>query len=673
MNTSIEWEDKSIDSLTATGIGLSQSRPFEFLQGDTLNLNIIDTRSDESINSMLTWKVDNDTIIKIIENGVVVNRPGVASLTIEADEIEIGTTNVIGTKRLAMLFFSIPDNRNLAIDDDLSSEVFVDESLSLKATYYDVRGDAVDESIQWTSSDPSIATIDENTLKPLIKGDIKLTAMVKDGAIVVKDTHSIAIINMETIVVKNGASTSLLIGMIEQLNVDYYNPRGNLVSDKEFEWISSDPSKVIVNEEGMFNAIAEGEVTITVAITINERTLQSTHIVRVIEDLTSVSDIVISSTKNSFDVGDTYQLQAEATNLNGDMVTIDDYSWESSDPQVGIISNKGLFTAIGSGTTTIMASHDFITSDGLEFTVINVDNVLITSTKNSFDIGETYQFQAKATDMGTIINIEQYSWVSTMPVVGTINNTGLFTAIAPGTTTITASYNEIVSNELELTVIDPNDVDNILATIEITSEGDETTIIVGNVLQMNAIGKNSSDITLSDIDYSWASSNIDVATIDMDGLVTGVAAGDVSITATSESITSNAFMLTITPKETNCSSDERIGSSLSSELIAPYLPVGTVKLYYQEINGVCKLYLELGNDFSVSANVPSPAIYLSNLLNPPDLRVSGGLQVIKNNSLNNAAGMSFEVPGNPGIEEYKYVHYYCFPFNIITGTYEFAN
>ena len=399
LNTSFEWEDKSIDSLLSKGVGLSQSNPFELLQGDVLNVMIKDTRSDESINSMLTWKVDDTTVIKITGTEIVGTKPGFANLIIETDEVEIGTNNVIGKRELLSLFFSI---RNL---------------------------------------------------------------------------------------------------------------------------------------------------------------------------------------------------------------------------------------------------------------------INITSTKTIFDIGETYQIEVEATDNDDILPVDQYKWTSSMPGVGTINNIGLFITIAPGTTTITANYNEIVSNELKFTVIDPDDTDTILAIIEITSEGDANDLMVGNTLQMNAIGKNSNNSTLADIDFTWLSSNTDLATIDIDGLVTGVAAGDVSIIATSGAITSNAFMLTITPIETSCSS-ESIGNSIFSH--SGYPTTGSVRLYYQEINGVCKLYLELSNDFS--SNPPDPAIYLSNTSSR-----SGALLVSDDGNLNSAAGKSFEVPGNPAIDAYKYAHYYCDAFNIKTGTYEFEN
>ena len=74
-----------------------------------------------------------------------------------------------------------------------------------------------------------------------------------------------------------------------------------------------------------------------------------------------------------------------------------------------------------------------------------------------------------------------------------------------------------------------------------------STIIVGATVQLEAITKDASGITLADRAVTWTSSNNGVATVSSNGLVTGIAAGGpVTITATSEGQSGTAA-ITVSP------------------------------------------------------------------------------------------------------------------------------
>jgi uncharacterized protein YjdB len=76
------------------------------------------------------------------------------------------------------------------------------------------------------------------------------------------------------------------------------------------------------------------------------------------------------------------------------------------------------------------------------------------------------------------------------------------------------------------------------------------TIAPGATLQLEATTKDAAGGTLTDRDIAWSSSDEDVATVSEAGLVSGVADGEATITATSEGKSGSAAVSVLTPVAT---------------------------------------------------------------------------------------------------------------------------
>ncbi len=179
------------------------------------------------------------------------------------------------------------------------------------------------------------------------------------------------------------------------------------------------------------------------------------------------------------------------------------YTWESSNTGVATIDSGGLLTTVATGTCVVTAT-DANTLSGDSGT-ITITSTTVSPATGLASIGDTIQFSASG---GTA----PYTWESSNTGVATIDNGGLLTAVNYGTCVVTAT--------------DANGVYGVSGTVTITftiSPG-VTSIAQGATQQFTASGGAAP--------YAWESSNTGVATIDSNGLLTAVAVGTFTVTAT---------------------------------------------------------------------------------------------------------------------------------------------
>jgi len=252
------------------------------------------------------------------------------------------------------------------------------------------------------------------------------------------------------------------------------------------------------------------------------------------------------------------QQQFSATGTFSDSTTKDmtsEVTWTSTDAGVSTVSNatgsKGLAATLIQGTATITATFGMISGSTL-LTVIPA--TIVTIEVDPFDLniprGSSQQFTAAGIySDDTVIDITaEVTWSSSAASVATVGNgtgaNGIATAIAPGTATITASYQGIAGSAT-LTVTSPT-----LKSIAVTPV--TSSIALGTSQQYNAIGTYSDNSTRDISDsVTWSSTSLAVAVIsnaggDTNGLAISTAVGSTTVHATAGSIVSNGATLTVT-------------------------------------------------------------------------------------------------------------------------------
>jgi uncharacterized protein YjdB len=120
------------------------------------------------------------------------------------------------------------------------------------------------------------------------------------------------------------------------------------------------------------------------------------------------------------------------------------------------------------------------------------------------------------------------TWSSSAPSVAAVSGSGVVTGVAAGTTTITATSGSVVGTaSVTVAPLPP-----VLTTITISGGA---SVGAGSTLQLTAVPKDQNGSSIA-ATLTWSSSAPGIATVNSSGLVTGVAAGAATISATSGTV-----------------------------------------------------------------------------------------------------------------------------------------
>jgi len=171
-------------------------------------------------------------------------------------------------------------------------------------------------------------------------------------------------------------------------------------------------------------------------------------------------------------------------------------------------------------------------------------SIAVTPANPNVPLGALQQFTATGTysDHSTQDLTNSATWASSDTTVASIVPGGMATALALGTSTISATSGTI-TGRTTMNVVPPK----TLVSIAVTPANPD--VVLGAVQQFTAIGtysdNSTQDLTAT---ATWASSNTTVASIVPGGLATALALGSTSISATSGTITGSTTMNVVAAK-----------------------------------------------------------------------------------------------------------------------------
>ena len=148
-------------------------------------------------------------------------------------------------------------------------------------------------------------------------------------------------------------------------------------------------------------------------------------------------------------MGQTTQATASLRDANGNVLTGRSILWATSNAGAATVSTSGSVTAIAPGTSTISATSEGITSHAtITVSLVPVAAISMTLGSGRLLVGQTTQAIATLRDAnGNVLTGRSISWASVNTGAATVSTGGLVTAIAPGTTAISATSEGKVASE----------------------------------------------------------------------------------------------------------------------------------------------------------------------------------------------------------------------------------
>jgi uncharacterized protein YjdB len=140
---------------------------------------------------------------------------------------------------------------------------------------------------------------------------------------------------------------------------------------------------------------------------------------------------------------------------------------------------------------------------------------------------------------GAALSGRAVTWASSNPAFATVTDAGVITGVAPGMVSITAT-SDGRSGSVALTVV-PAPVNQVSLTLP------AATLVSARTMQAVVVLRDERNATLTGRPVTWASSNSAVATVDVTGVITGVASGTTTISASAEGKNATAELTVIPP------------------------------------------------------------------------------------------------------------------------------
>ncbi|MEP6762994.1 MAG: Ig-like domain-containing protein [Gemmatimonadaceae bacterium] len=167
----------------------------------------------------------------------------------------------------------------------------------------------------------------------------------------------------------------------------------------------------------------------------------------------------------------------------------------------------------------------------------------VESAPGTLQVGETVALHVMArTSDGSVIQSPSVKWFSRNTEIATVNNGGVVTTIAPGSTIVTATAGKAIG-AASIVVLGPA-MNSAVAKLSISAS---SAITVGESVKFTVVATTKDNVQVGNAPIAWSSSNEWRATVAADGTVHAISPGSVNIVAMSGSVTTSIAVTVIDP------------------------------------------------------------------------------------------------------------------------------
>jgi len=299
-------------------------------------VNVIFTPSDAT-NKTIIWSSSNQKIATVDQNGNIKGiSNGSTTIIVKSEDNKFKTSINVTVKNLVT---------NIKLN---KTSLTLNKNKSFNLTYDIYPEYASNKSVTWSSSNPKIATVDQNGKVTAVSGGITyIYISSKDGNF---KTSCRVIVNVPVTGIQiDKKKINLNKGQNSKITATI---KPSDATNKTIIWSSSNPKVATVDQNGNIKAISDGITNITAATKENNYKIISTITVK-----TPVTGIKLNTSNITINKTNTKKIIATIKPNDATNKTI---IWSSNDPEIVSVDAKGIITAKKIGTATITAK----TKDG---------------------------------------------------------------------------------------------------------------------------------------------------------------------------------------------------------------------------------------------------------------------------------------------------------------------
>lgn len=479
-------------------------------KGTSKTLSVKYDPADTTDNKAVTWESSDKSVATVDANGeVTALKDGSATITAKVGKLTATCALTVQEKKLTGISL---DKTALELSKGQSSEA--------PKVIYTPADTTDDKTVTWSSADEKIATVKNGVVTAKATGTTKITATV--------GTHK-----AECTVTVNAKLTGIKVtpdkvtvekGQKANLNVTYLP--ADTTDEKAVTWKSENESVATVDENGVVTAVAGGKTKVIATAKANNKITAvcevkvPIHTESIALNKTEITDLLKGKTE-----------KLEVSFIPSNTEDSREVKWTSSAADIAAVDANGTVKALKEGTATITAT----TADGkhtasctVTVKEIHLTDVKLDEMKNPSELfkGEKHQIKIGLNPIDTTDNVI-YTFASSDEKVVSVDKNGMVTALKNGKATITITV-KTTNTDFEKTLTYDITVEEIpLESIEI--KGDVTSLEEGKTTKLNVVFNPTN--TTDDKTVVWSSSDTKVATVDANGVVKAVKAGNVKITA----------------------------------------------------------------------------------------------------------------------------------------------
>ncbi len=475
---------------------------------DKINATLSPANAD---NKVVIWSSSDASVARVESDGTVTAvAPGSAVITAKADDGGLSDDCVVTVPEVLVPVESV----------SLSPEALTLQKGAQESAFTCTvsPADATNKAVRWSSSNEAVLFVDaDGVVTALETGTASVLVTTVDGGF----TASCVVNVVQPVKTMELSKTELSLKLYaqERLSVTF-SPEDAV--NTEVNWTSGDETVATVYN-GMVTARGVGETVIT-ASSKEDPTLSATCKVTVTCDVTAVT---LKDHNITLQSGDTATLEYT---VSPSYATDKSVRWSSSDENCVVVVD-GVITAKAHGTAviTVTSVSDESKTDACTVKVESGVSSLSIKEKGGSVVESTKLYVGETIALEAVVGPEdaayhKITWESVDPRVATVDDQGVVTAVAKGTTAICAVADDGKHASCIISV------SNRVQSVKVSTADNVTKIDVGDTLPCSCEFEADGDV--SGIGVLWSVSDESVASVDSKGVVTGKAKGDVTVTAT---------------------------------------------------------------------------------------------------------------------------------------------